>query len=85
MLQTSGMVFLKSILAGFLAVLAVVLLTVVAFAAWDWWVAHRLEQAQGEVIGAIVGVSTPWIPLPIIAAIVFVAGFWWEFRRAKRA
>jgi hypothetical protein len=79
------MVLLKSILAGLVAVLAVVLLTVVGFAAWDWWVAHRLEQAQGEGIGAIVGVNTPWIPVPIIAAVVFVAGFWWEFRRAKRA
>lgn len=78
------MVFLKSILAGLVAVLAVVLLTVVGFAAWDWWVAHRLEQAQDGGIGAYV-VNTPWIPVPIIAAVVFVAGFWWEFRRAKRA
>jgi uncharacterized membrane protein len=78
------MVFLKSILAGLVAVLAVVLLTVVGFAAWGWWVAHSLEQAQGGGIGAYV-VNTPWIPVPIIAAVVFVVGFWWEFRRAKRA
>jgi uncharacterized membrane protein len=78
------MVLLKSILAGLVAVLAVVFLTALGFAAWDWWVADRLEQAQGGGIGAYV-VNTPWIPVPIIAALVFVAGFWWEFRRAKRA
>ena len=78
------MVYLKSILAGFVAVLAVVLLTVLGFAAWGWWwVAHGLEQAQGGGIGAYV--NTRWIPVPIIAAVVFVAGFWWEFRRAKGA
>jgi uncharacterized membrane protein len=77
------MVFLKSILAGLVAVLAVVFVTVLGFAAWGWWMAHRLEQAQGGGIGAYV--NTPWIPVPIIAAVVFVAGFWWEFRRAKRA
>jgi hypothetical protein len=80
------MVFLKSILAGLVAVLAIVLLTVLGFAAWGWWwVAHSLEQAQGGGTGAIVGVNTPWIPVPIIAAVVFVAGFWWEFRKAKGA
>ncbi|HEY6346296.1 MAG TPA: hypothetical protein VIY49_32810 [Bryobacteraceae bacterium] len=78
------MVFLKSILAGLVGVLAVVLLTVLGFAAWGWWVAHRLEQAQGGGTGAY-AVNTPWIPVPIIAAVVFVAGFWWEFHRAKRA
>ena len=78
------MVFLKSILAGLVAVLAVVLLMLLGFAAWDWWVVHRLEQAQGAGIGAYV-VETPWIPVPVIAAVVFGAGFWSKFRRAKRA
>jgi hypothetical protein len=79
------MLYLRSILTGFVAVLAVVLLTVLGFAAWGWWVAHRLEQARGGGVGPLVLVKTPWIPVPIIAALVFVAGFWWEFRRAKRA
>jgi uncharacterized membrane protein len=76
------MAFLKSILAGLVAVFAVVLLTVLSFAAWGWWVAHGLEHAQRAGIGPYVAVR---VPVPIIAAVVFVAGFWWEFRRAKRA
>ena len=79
------MVFFKSILAGLVAALAIVLLTVLGFAAWDWWwVGHGLEQAQSGGIGAYV-VNTSSIPVPLMAAVVFVAGFWWEFRRAKGA
>ena len=78
------MVYLKSILAGFAAVVGVVLLAVLGLIGWTWWMTQRMAQPG---LGAVAyEVNTPWIlfPAPIIAGVVFVLGFWWEFRRAHR-
>lgn len=80
------MVYLKSFLAGVAALLAVLLLTAVGFIVWGWWISHRAANEGG--VGAVgYDVSSPWIGIPVLTVIglIFSAGFYWEFRRAKRA
>ena len=84
--QPSHMVYLKSILAGLAAVVGVVLMGVLSLVGWAWWMTQRVAQPEGP--GAVAyEVNSAWIifPAPIIAGAVFAIGFWWEFRRAKRA
>lgn len=81
------MVYFKSFLAGMAALLAVLLLAAVGFIGrgW-WWTSHR--SANGGGVGVVsYDVSSPWIgiPLLIVIGLIFLAGFYWEFRRAKRA
>jgi uncharacterized membrane protein len=79
------MVLLKSILAGVVAVIAVVVLSAGVFIAWGWWMANGVAQV-GSVGAVAYDVNTPWImiPLPLIVGVVFFAGFYWEYRRARR-
>lgn len=76
------MVFLKSILAGLIAVIGTLFLAVIGFVVWG------LSRSQRHPDG--VGASTVSydirvivIPLVSIVGLIFAAGFWWQFRRAK--
>jgi len=85
MLLPRGMIYLKSVLAGVAAVIAALVLTAAAFAAWGWWTVHRAAQEAGAGVGAV-EVNTPWIviPAPILVAVAFFLGFCWQWRKAKR-
>jgi hypothetical protein len=78
------MVYIKSALVGFVALLIAVLVAALSFLGWEAWIAHNVLQGSG---GGGVAVNTPWIPLQLLivaAVLVFVAGFYWEFRRVRR-
>jgi hypothetical protein len=57
------MVLLKSILAGVVAVIAVVVLSAGVFIAWGWWMANGVAQV-GSVGAVAYDVNTPWIMIP---------------------
>ena len=80
------MVYLKSFLAGVVALVLVLFLCIVGFIGWVFWIRHRSSNPVTEGLVAY-DVSHPWIgvPLLIVAGLTFVAGFSWEFRRATRA
>jgi len=75
--------YLKSLVAGLVASLAVLILSVlvpiVAAVIWAWAPASPQE-------GGIGAFSVP-IPHPavlIVGPLCFVAAFWWQFRRSSR-
>ena len=73
------MVFVKSILAG-IAALMVVATIVIGILALMLFAESRSSGSSG--IGAVLfGVDE--IILWICAALIFAAGFWWEFQRAS--
>jgi uncharacterized membrane protein len=79
------MVFVKSILAGVVALAACVLVAVATFAGWGWWVIYWSREG-GSVGFVSFSFNSPWIalsifPILIVAAVVFLAGFYWKFRR----
>jgi cbb3-type cytochrome oxidase subunit 3 len=80
------MVYLKSFLAGVGALVLVLFLCIVGFIGWGFWISHRSSNQVNEGVIAY-DVGRPWIgiPLLIVAGLIFLAGFYWEFRRAKRA
>jgi hypothetical protein len=77
------MVYLKSSLVGVAALVSGLFLGVVGFIAWALWISPR-SSTEGVVA---YDVTSPWIgiPLMVVAGLTFLAGFSWEFRRAKRA
>ena len=85
-LRTSIMVYLKSFLVGVAALVLVLFLSIVGFIVWGLWISPRPSN-QGSVGTVSYDVSSPWIgiPLLIVVALIFLAGFSWEFRRATRA
>jgi hypothetical protein len=74
------MVFLKSILAGVVALVVGLLVAVGSFVVWGWWVTHRFSKEGGGIFAATFASGSPWMLL-IVAVMVFLAGFYWEFRR----
>jgi hypothetical protein len=72
----SIVIYLKSLLAGLGAPIAVVLLGILGFIGWGW---------RRSIIVAF-NISSPWIiqPVLIVAGFIFVVGFSWEFRRLTR-
>jgi hypothetical protein len=80
------MVYLKSFLTGVAALVAVVLLTALGFVGWGLWISQRSAN-DGSLPPVGYDISSPWIgiPLLIVTGLIFAAGFYWEFRRAKRA
>jgi hypothetical protein len=68
------------------ALASVLFLAIVGFIGWGWWIDARSSD-QGSVGHISYDVSRPWIgiPLLIVAGLIFLAGFYWDFRRATRA
>ncbi len=75
------MIYLKSIMAGLVAVFSVVLLLFVGIVSYLWVLTSK-EQGAGAIGWDPISVIRPGPVLIILA--VFVAGFLWEFRRASR-
>jgi len=67
--------------------LAVLLLTAAGFIARGWWWISNRAANEGGMGSVGYDVSRPWIGFPVLTIIglIFSAGFYWEFRRAKRA
>ena len=74
------MVFVKSILAGVVVLVAGVLVAVGSFVAWSWWVTYRFSKEGGGVFAATFASGSMWMLL-VAALAVFLAGFYWEFRK----
>jgi preprotein translocase subunit SecY len=74
----SGVIYLKSILAGLLAVVAAAILLVFVVAV-RLWVASRSSQT-GAVGWDPISLAKPWAWLTAVLA-VFLVGFFWEFCR----
>ena len=70
------MVYLKSFLAGVVALVSVLFLGIVVFIGWGFWISHR---SSNQVTDGVVAydVSRPWIGIPLL----IVAGL----RRAQKA
>ena len=75
------MIYLKSIVAGLVAVFSVAVLLFVGIVSYLWVLASK-EQGAGAIGWDPISVVRP-APLLIVMA-VFVAGFLWQFRRASR-
>jgi hypothetical protein len=71
------MIYLKSILAGLVAVVLLFVATVIYL-----WVSISEERGAGTIAFDPISVIRPGPVLIILA--VFVAGFLWELRRASR-
>jgi hypothetical protein len=77
------MVYLKSFFAGVVALVLVLILCIVGFIGWGSWISATSSN-QGSLGLVSYDVSRIGIPLLIVAALIFLAGFYWEFRRATR-
>jgi hypothetical protein len=74
------MIYLKSLLAGLCAVVLSAILYVLALVAW--MLSYTFAESSGRVGAVSFGIGpTQWI----VGALIFAAGFWWEFRRESRA
>lgn len=76
------MVYVKSFLAGIVALVSVLFLAIIAFIGWGLWMRN-----QSSTVGPVsYDVTRSWIATPILiaAASVFLAGFTWQFRRSRR-
>lgn len=80
------MIYLKSFLAGLIAlVVGVMILAGIAFGAMEIMM-RRLSSEGGMGSFAVNG---PWISIPLllialVAASIFLAGSYWQFRRTRR-
>ena len=83
-LQTSDMVYLKSIVAGLIAVIGTLVVAVIGFIVWGLWMSQRHPNGAG-LSAVSYDIRALVIPLVIIVGLIFASGFWWQFRRAKRA
>lgn len=77
------MVYLKSLLAGLASLFVALLLGIVVFFAWGWWVTRKYAAEGGLAVIPFARGSAS--ELLIIAGLIFLAGFYWQFRRARRA
>ena len=74
------MVVVKSVLAGIAAVIVAAILGIVILAVMSF---ALLKNYDSRGIGAVsfgINQTVFWIS----AALIFVAGFWWEFQRASK-
>lgn len=78
------MVYLKSIFAGLIAVLGAMVLAVIGFIVWSEWLSQRHPNGVGASALSY-DITVVAFPLVIIVGLIFAAGFWWQFRRAKQA
>ena len=78
------MVYLKSIVAGLIAVIGTLVLAVIGFIVWGLWMSQRYPNGAGASAVSY-DIRALVIPLVIIVGLIFASGFWWQFRRAKRA
>ncbi len=73
------MIYLKSIIAGIVASLLAIVFCALGLYLWiTFWV----MRSTGE--GGIGAVSFPEVAFQIVIGLAFLAGFWWEYRRASR-
>jgi len=78
------MVYAKSFLVGVAAlVLAVTIVLALAYGALAIHVEISARSGDGGV-GAVEGSWIPLWPLAAVALSIFAAGFYWNFRRARR-
>ena len=79
------MVVLKSLLAGVAAFVGAVILMAAAFIAWGWWMERRLA-GKSDAVAVALDVTRPWIAVPVLLVLAgaFAAGFGWAFRRTRR-
>jgi uncharacterized protein YneF (UPF0154 family) len=78
------MVYLKSIVAGLITVIGTLVLAVIGFLIWGFWMSQRHPNGAGASTVSY-NIRVLVIPLVIIVGLIFASGFWWQFRRAKRA
>ena len=78
------MIYLRSVLAGIVAVLAVCLVIVVLFVVLP--LALMVMRSASTGSGGIGAVSTGLVDTPILLLVplAFAGGFYWEFRRASK-
>ena len=78
------MVVLKGILAGLVAVIGVLVLAVIGFVARGLWMSQQHFNDTG--VGAVAyDIRVLMMPVVAIVGLMFAVGFWWEYRRARRA
>lgn len=80
------MIYLRSLLAGLVALVSVVLLGIIVLIGWAMWTTHWFsDHGSGETVSY--DIARPWIGIPLVMVVLlsFLAGFCWEFRRARRA
>jgi uncharacterized membrane protein len=80
------MVYLKSFLAGILALVSALLLCIAGLIGWALWMSHTSSN-EGSVGAVGYDITSPWIGIPLltVTALIFLAGFSWEFRRVRRS
>lgn len=78
------MIYLKSVLVGLAAAVAVVVLCVAALFAFFMLLPY-LASWSDTGSGGIGFVSTDTGPLLIVPLVAFMAGFYWKFRSERRA
>jgi hypothetical protein len=71
--------FLKSVLAGILAVIGAIAVAALGAAVYLWWLAHKYPDSFGL---GYVGFAVSPIFLCVLV-LIFAAGFWWQWRRAR--
>ena len=77
------MIYLKSLFAGVVALAVSLFVFFVGAGIYLWIAARKLKpQAAGAVAWDPISITSPGFLLGILA--IFVAGFFWEFRRASR-
>lgn len=73
------MIYLKSILAGIVAVMIALMLVVASFTAWQY---SAMARTGSGGIGLIL-FDVDLVAVFLIGLAVFAAGFYWQFRRAS--
>jgi uncharacterized membrane protein len=73
------MIYLKSILAGIVAVLMVLVLVAASFAAWQYL---TMKKTGSGGVGLIL-FNVDLVLVLIIGLAIFCAGFYWQFRKGS--
>lgn len=75
------MIYLKSVVAGLIAVFSVAVLLLIGIVSYLWFVVSK-EQGAESIGWDPISVVSPGLLLIVMA--VFAAGFLWQFRRGSR-
>ncbi|MGA3190386.1 MAG: hypothetical protein ABSF22_25050 [Bryobacteraceae bacterium] len=74
------MAFVKCMLAGIAAVVGAVIAAALAMAAYSLWQARKfMNSGAGAIATPMLGL----LPILCILMVIFAAGFWWQWRRAR--
>lgn len=77
------MIYVKSLLAGVVALIVAIALYVYIY--FVFWIRPTLPQVPpGTNVGIDIRVFIPRLSFLLIPLVAFAMGFYWEFRRASR-